>query len=67
MLIASGVGLNIWIGLGCLVVTLRDAFTRDTQTEPDPMPQARVMDMSRGRDGDNRKGRGPARAAGWTP
>jgi hypothetical protein len=34
-LVASGASLTIGIGLGCLIVTLRDAFKRDAQTESD--------------------------------
>jgi hypothetical protein len=30
-LVASGASLTIGIGLGCLIVTLRDAFKRDAQ------------------------------------
>ena len=63
-LVASGATLTIGIGLGCLIVTLRDAFKRDEETRSDPMAQGRVVEISRGRDGDNREGRGPARSAG---
>ncbi len=35
VLIGSGVGLlGIWIALSCLIMVLRDRFTRDEQTEP---------------------------------
>ena len=37
-LVASGASLTIGIGLGCLIVALRDAFKRDAQTESDPTP-----------------------------
>jgi len=37
-LVASGASLTIGIGLGCLIVTLRDAFKRDAQTEANPIP-----------------------------
>ena len=30
-LVASGASLTIGIGLGCLIVSLRDAFKRDAQ------------------------------------
>jgi len=66
-LVASGASLTIGIGLGCLIVTLRDAFKRAEETEPNLMAQAGVVDRSRGRDSDNREGGGPARSAGWTP
>jgi hypothetical protein len=66
-LVASGASLTIGIGLGCLIVSLRDAFKRDEETKSDPMAQAGAVDISRGRDSDNREGRGPARSAGWTP
>jgi hypothetical protein len=36
-LVASGASLTIGIGLGCLIVTLRDAFKRDAQTASGPM------------------------------
>lgn len=65
--VASGVGLAMGFGVICLLRTFRDAFPRPYQTEPNPLAQARVVDMPRGRDGDNGKGRGPARSAGWTP
>ena len=35
-LVASGASLTIGIGLGCLFVTLRDAFKRDEDTAPRP-------------------------------
>ena len=66
-LVASGASLTIGIGLGCLIVSLRDAFTRDEETKSDPVAQAGVVEISRGWDRDNRDGRGPARSAGWTP
>jgi len=34
-LVASGATLTIGIGLGCLIVTLRDAFKRDVQSAMD--------------------------------
>jgi hypothetical protein len=37
-LVASGASLTIGIGLGYLIVTLRDAFKRDAQTESDSIP-----------------------------
>jgi hypothetical protein len=66
-LIASAFSLAMGFGVVCLLLTFRDAFPRPKQTEPNPMAEARVVDMPRGLDGDNRKGRGPARSAGWTP
>jgi len=66
-LIASDFSLAMGFGLVCLLVAFRDAFPRPDHTESHPMAQALVGDRSRGRDGDNRKGRGPATSAGWTP
>jgi len=66
-LVARGASRTMGIGLGCLSVTLRDAFTRVDETKSDPMAQAGVVDLARGRDRDNRDGRGPARSAGRTP
>ena len=37
-LVASGASLTIGIGLGCRIVTRRDAFQRDAQTASDPIP-----------------------------
>ena len=66
-LIASGFSLAMGFGMVCLLVTFRDAFPRPDHTESHPMAQALVGDRSRGQDGDNRKGRGPATSARWTP
>jgi hypothetical protein len=66
-LIASGFSLGMGFALVCLLVTFRDAFPRPDRTESHPMAQAFVELRSRGRDGDNRKGRGPATSARWTP
>lgn len=51
-LVASGATLTIGIGLGCLIVSLRDAFARETPIESEPP----VL-------GTTRAGRGPARDA----
>ncbi len=37
-LVASGATLTIGIGLGCLIVTLRDAFKRDAQAASGAVP-----------------------------
>jgi len=37
LIIASGVVLAMGIGLACLIKRLRGAFTRDKQTESDPI------------------------------
>lgn len=42
-LIGSGVGLlAIWIALSSLIMVLRDRFTRDRQTESDPILLAKL-------------------------
>ena len=67
LLIVSGFSLAMGFGWSVFPLTCRDTFPRPKHTEPNPRTQAGVVDRSRGRDGDNRKGRGPARSAGWTP
>jgi hypothetical protein len=54
-LVASGASLTIGIGLGCLIVTLRDAFKRDQQPEPILLPELRRG----GREGRHRRSSHP--------
>jgi hypothetical protein len=48
-LVASGASLTIGIGLGCLIVTLRDVLKRDGQTESGPVHRDELRPG--GRDG----------------
>ena len=66
-LIGSGDGVAMSFGLIRLIVTFRDAFPQAQQTGPDPSAEARVQDLSRGREVVKRKGRGPKISGGRTP
>ncbi len=52
-LVASGASLTIGIGLGCLIVTLRDAFKRDAQAAADAVR----CNASRSGGGEDHSGR----------
>lgn len=66
-LVGSGDGVAMSFGLIRLILTFRDAFPQAQQTGPDPSAEARVQDLSRGREVVKRKGRGPKISGGRTP